>query len=417
MAATTHALTWGIAAAATTGVIARPFDLPEAVWAIFGGILLVMLGLLPWHDALNAIGAGLDVYLFLAGMMLLSEISRREGLFDWFAALSARLARGSARRLFFLIYVVGIVVTTFLSNDACAVVLTPAVYSCAVAADADPLPYLFVCAFIANAASFVLPISNPANLVLYGSQPPALADWMRRFGPSAATAIVTTYVLLRFCERSSLRRTTTSGNELPALSLGGWSAAIGIVATAVVLLIASAKGEQLGWLTFAAGMTTAAIVLLVKMETPWLLLGGISWSVIPLVAGLFLLVAGLAQTGLISQIAGLLETGRQAPTQTAIAAGLVVAFGSNLTNNLPAGMIASSAISLAHPARSIIDALMIGVDLGPNLSITGSLATILWLLALRREGVRVGFFHFLRIGLIVMPASLVCSMLVMLTRG
>ncbi|MDQ2802743.1 MAG: arsenic transporter, partial [Pseudomonadota bacterium] len=74
-----NVLTWGIAAIATGGVIVRPLKLPEAIWAVLGALLLVVLGLLPWRDALEAVGKGLDVYLFLTGMMLLSEVARREG--------------------------------------------------------------------------------------------------------------------------------------------------------------------------------------------------------------------------------------------------------------------------------------------------------------------------------------------------
>lgn len=106
-------------------------------------------------------------------------------------------SRGSARRLFLIIYVVGTVVTMFLSNDATAVVLTPAVYAATRAARVVPLPYLFICAFIANAASFVLPISNPANLVVFGAQMPPLQDWLRYFAPPSLVAIVATYIALR----------------------------------------------------------------------------------------------------------------------------------------------------------------------------------------------------------------------------
>src|SRR6201999_3937138 len=109
-------------------------------------------------------------YLFLIGMMVLAELARHEGLFDWLAALAVKLSGGSPSPLFVLIFVVGTGVAIFLSNDATAVVLTPAVYAAAARAKAKPLPYLFICAFIANAASFVLPISNPANLVVYGAQ-------------------------------------------------------------------------------------------------------------------------------------------------------------------------------------------------------------------------------------------------------
>ncbi len=126
------------------------------------------------RDVIAAIGRGTDVYLFLTGMMVLAELARREGVFDWVATCAVRAARGSRMRLFALVYAAGIAVTTVLSNDATAVVLTPAVAVAVRKAKAEPLPYLLACAFIANAASFVLPISNPANLVVFAGEIPAL---------------------------------------------------------------------------------------------------------------------------------------------------------------------------------------------------------------------------------------------------
>src|SRR5580692_8836531 len=199
-----NAATWAIAALATFGVIARPWHLPEYIWAIAGAPLLVLLNLLPWPDALTAAGKGTDVYFFLAGMMLLAEVARKEGLFDWLAAQAVRSSKGSAKRLFLIVYVVGIVVTVLLSNDATAVVLTPAVYAATRAAKVEPLPYLFICAFIANAASFVLPISNPANLVVFGAQMPPLAEWLRHFALPSVAAIVVTYAVLRWTQRGAL---------------------------------------------------------------------------------------------------------------------------------------------------------------------------------------------------------------------
>ena len=96
-------------------------------------------------------------------MMLLAEVARQEGLFGWLAAQAVRHSQGSAKRLFLIVYVVGTIVTVLLSNDTTAVVLTPAVYAATRAAGVEPLPYLFVCAFIANAASFVLPISKSSQ--------------------------------------------------------------------------------------------------------------------------------------------------------------------------------------------------------------------------------------------------------------
>jgi len=101
---------------------------------------------------LTGVGNGADIYLFLIGMMLLAEIARVEGPFDWLATIATKRTNGSASRLFLLIYVVGAIATTFLSNDATAVRLTPAVAAIVRAAKAEQsLPYLLICAVIANA--------------------------------------------------------------------------------------------------------------------------------------------------------------------------------------------------------------------------------------------------------------------------
>ncbi|WP_343523902.1 SLC13 family permease [Pedobacter sp.] len=172
-------LIWIISFLAIAGVIIRPFKVTEAVYAVIGAILLILFQLITPSEAFSGVMKGLDVYLFLTGMMLLAETAREEKLFDWLAAHATLRARGSSGKLFLLIYLVGVVVTTFLSNDATAVVLTPAVAAAVKAAKVEkPLPYLLICAFIANAASFVLPISNPANLVIYGTHMPSLMHWL-----------------------------------------------------------------------------------------------------------------------------------------------------------------------------------------------------------------------------------------------
>ena len=405
---------WLIAGLAIAGVVTRAFRVPEAAWAVLGAVALVVSGLLPVSDALRGVARGSDVYLFLAGMMLLSEVGRREGLFDWIAAATVNRANGSPTRLFLLVFVVGTVVTAFLSNDATAVVLTPAVYAVSKKAKADALPFFFICAFVANAASFLLPISNPANLVLYGNHMPPLATWVRSFALPSVLSIVATYGVLRLVEGSRLREPCARNVEQPQLSAAGWTALAGIGFTAIALLVASTLGVQLGLPTCIMGTLTAIVVLARKRSSPLPLLRGISWSVLVLVAGLFVLVAALDRTGLTTTLASLLQSAAQQSASLAAAgAGVVVALASNLTNNLPAGLIASSALARAqlhaHEPQKIADAVLIGLDLGPNLSITGSLATILWLAAIRQEGEDVGFWRFLKVGALVMPPALILA--------
>lgn len=402
-----------ICLAATAGVLARPWRLSEAAWPCLGAALLVAFGLLPLRLAGLAVAKGADVYLFLSGMMLLSEMARREGLFDWLAGHAVHWARGSRARLFALVYAIGVVVTAFLSNDATAVVLTPAVFAAARKAEADPLPALFACALVANAASFVLPISNPANLVLYGGAMPPLAAWLAAFALPSALAIGATYAALRWTMRARLTGACRAEVADARLGVGAGIALGGIVATAVVLLAVSALDRPLGLPTAIAGIATAAILLLRDPSGGWRAIRSVSWSVLPLVAGLFVLVAALERLGLIAAIAGQLRPGAGG----AAAFGGAVALASNAINNLPAGLIASGALGQAHVGQLVTDAALIGVDLGPNLSITGSLATILWLAAIRREGEDVTFWTFLKVGAVTMPPALVLALGARLALG
>ena len=404
-------LTWAIAALATAGVILHPFSWPEFIWAVAGAVLLVVLGLLPASGALADVAKGIDVYLFLTGMMLLSELARQEGLFDWVAARTARLAHGSPTRLFTLVFGVGTVVTAFLSNDATAVVLTPAVAAVVKAADAkDPLPYLFICAFIANAASFVLPISNPANLVIFGSHMPPLLVWLPRYALPSLLSILATYVVLLLTQRQRLRQQVSADIDVPELAAGGKMAGVGIAVTAIVLLASSAFGIQLGLPTFLAGAATAVLVLTRSKCGPLEVLKNISWGVLPLVAGLFVLVEALEKTGVTNNLAALLHSlVQRSATLGAWASGAVLALGCNLVNNLPAGLVAGRVVEIAKVPDHVRSAVLIGVDLGPNLSVTGSLATILWLTALRREGLSVDAWTFLKLGALVMPPALLLA--------
>jgi arsenical pump membrane protein len=224
-------------------------------------------------------------------------------------------------------------------------------------------------------------------------------------------SIGATFVVLRVTQSASLREVVARDIPVPPMTRGGWLALFGIGLTAIVLLTASALDVQLGLPTFLAGAVTVAVVTLLNREAPWPILRGVSWSVLPLVAGLFVLVESLNRTGVIAALAATLAgSAAQSATGAALGGGALIAIVSNLMNNLPAGLVASSALARASVPDTVTGALLIGVDLGPNLSITGSLATILWLLVLRREGQAVGFWDFLKLGALVMPPALMLAL-------
>ena len=406
---------WAICFASIGGVLTRPRGIPEWVWAVAGATLLAVIGLVPLHDVAAAVGRGTDVYLFLAGMMVLSELARREGVFDWVASHAVRSARGSRMRLFSIVYAVGIVVTTVLSNDATAVVLTPAVAAAVRKAKAEPMPYLLACAFIANAASFVLPISNPANLVVFAGAVPTLPHWLVAFAIPSLLSIVATFCVLALVLRRDLRGTIESDVELAELTAGGRIVLAGIGCTAIALLVASAFDAPLGATTFACGVIIFFIACIREPSAFADVARSVSWTVLALVAGLFVLVQGLDRTGLLR----LTRRGVEAlvalpPATSVLGAAALTSAASNLLNNLPAGLIAGSSVATLHGHEALRSAIAIGIDLGPNLSVTGSLATVLWLIALRRERIEVTAWTFLRVGALVMPPALALAVLSLL---
>jgi arsenical pump membrane protein len=395
-------------------MLLRPRGIAEAWWIAGGALLLVLTRLLPLAAAGHAVREGLDVYLFLIGMMLLAETARHEGVFDWMAGIAVGHARGSAARLFLLIYLAGTVVTIFLSNDATAVVLTPAVLAAVRHANLRPRPYLLICALIANAASFVLPISNPANLVIFDAHMPTLAHWLHVFLLPSIASILITYFILYFLSRPELSETINVNLTHTSLSNGGKAALAAITISAAVLLAASALGWQLGAPTCAVGVLSVLLVTLRDRRAALTVLRGVSWSIVPLVAGLFTIVEALNRGGMLRMAERGLRWAAGMPSLTGkLAAGFSVALLSNGMNNLPIGLASGSALRHAQLGGAIQHAVLVGVDLGPNLSVTGSLATILWLIALRREGVEITAWEFLKVGMIAMPVALLASLLVL----
>jgi arsenical pump membrane protein len=182
-----------------------------------------------------------------------------------------------------------------------------------------------------------------------------------------------------------------------------------------VLLAASALNADLGLPTCIAGLAVAALVSLRSQSNPVTLLRHISWSVLPLVAALFVLVEAVNSIGALRFTDTALRAASAWSSAAAVfVTGFAVGIGNNLVNNLPLGLIAATTLRHTGLHGLLANAVLVGVDLGPNLSVTGSLATILWLIALRREGVDVSAGRFLRVGVVAMPVALALALAALL---
>lgn len=392
-------------------MLVRPRGIAEVYWVGGGALLLILLRLIPLKLAGKAAAEGSDVYLFLIGMMLLSELAREQGVFEWMSSVAVRGAKGSRAHLFTLVYAIGTLVTIVMSNDATAVVLTPAILTAVRKAKVQPLPYLFACALIANAASFVLPISNPANLVVFHQGVPPLKHWLLSFGIPSVLSIAATYFVMRLIFRRDLEGTIEDRVEDHPLTGNGALVLAGLGLMIAVLLTASALGKDLGLPTCIAAVVVTAAVSIKARSNPLKLAKEISWATLALVAGLFIMVDAVESIGALKFTAAALHWAEQLPMAIgALVTSFVVAIANNVVNNLPLGLVAGSTLEATHAKGLIANAVLIGVDLGPNLSVTGSLATILWLIALRKEDLDVSFWRFLKVGVIAMPVALLFAM-------
>ncbi len=392
-------------------MLLRPRGIPEVYWVLSGALLLLVLRLISLSLASKAMEEGTNVYLFLIGMMLLSALARTHGVFDWVSSAAIRGAHGSTARLFTLVYGFGALVTIFMSNDATAVVLTPAILAAVRKARVRPMPHLFACAFIANAASFVLPISNPANLVVFQTGMPPLGRWLLSFGLPSFLAVASTYTVMRLLFRADLQQSIDQEPDAQPLGTEGKLVLAGLTLMVALLLATSAMKKDLGLPACLAALAITAIVSIKARRSPVALAREISWSTLALVAGLFILVDAVESIGALGYTRAALDQAQHlAAPLAAIVVGGVVALTNNVVNNLPLGLMAGATVQAAHAHGLLADVVLIGVDLGPNLSVTGSLATILWLLALRKEKVEVGFWPFLKVGAVAMPAALLAAL-------
>lgn len=404
---------WAIAAATIALMLVRPWRLGEWIWPVLGAAALVALRLLSGKQAADAASDGLDVYAFLVGMLALAELARVQGVFDWITGELVVRARGRAGHLFAWLFVIAIAVTALLSNDGTILLLTPAAIALSRAARIPPLPFAYAVAFIANAGSCILPISNPANLVVF-SPLPHLVPWLESFGAPSAAALACTYAVLRWwCSRDLAQTYAPQDARAPLSSVGRLT--LIVVTIALALLVAAAGfGLTVGYIAFALGAISVTIVVLRDRATLAPLVREAPWSVILLVAGLFVIVRALDTTGALEWARMLLrQASAMQPVLGRLYAGGAVTLGDTIVNNLPAAVVVRYALHAQGIAPQVAHAALVAIDVGPNLSISGSLATLLWVMMLRREGIEINAWRFLALGAAVTVPSLIAALLVL----
>jgi arsenical pump membrane protein len=397
-----------VLAVALAAAVARPRLLPEWAAACGGAALLVAVGAVSAHDAGAALRDLAPTVGFLAALLVLADGCRREALFTALGALMARGARDDPRRLLVLVFAVASGVTAVLSLDATVVLLTPVVFATAARLRTSPRPHVYACSHLANSASLLLPVSNLTNLLAFHASGLSFTRFAGLMALPTLGAIGVEYgVLRRFftvdLTRPRARRERTDERpDLPrhALVVVGLTLA-GFAASSVI-------GLAPVWVALAG----AIAMLAPRPPAPREVVLAAEPGFLAFVLGLGVIVRAASDSGLASFVGRLVAEGDGLLALLAVAA--VAALLANLVNNLPAILVLLPVAAAAGPATVL--AALVGVNVGPNLTYVGSLATLLWRRVLHAEDEAVDLREFVTLGALTVPAALVvCTTLLWLS--
>jgi arsenical pump membrane protein len=395
-------------------IVTQPRGLSESWTAVGGAVAMLLLRFATLSDLWAVVREVYGVLLFLLGMMALTAAVERSGFFDLLALWTARGARGSGRLLFVGIFLLGAAITVLLSLDVTVLVLTPIVYALMSRLRLNALPYMFVCTFVANTGSLLLPISNLTNLLAYGLLGLSFGGFARTMVLPQVVALAATLAMLFLLFHKQIPRRFDRA-ALPAMPEvdDGLYLRIAAVVLALVLLALAAAGLN-GWPIYPPALAGAAALLFVafarRRVKPHAIAGEISWGLFPFVIGMFTVIRGTEELWL-RQLGGLTLTAHDLGALLALAFG--TALGANLVNNVP--MIAGLIGILDHAAPGarapLALAAILGANLGPVVTPFGSLATLLWLTIVRRKGEDLTTLEYMRVGALIAPPVLLLATL------
>jgi arsenical pump membrane protein len=386
--------------------VIRPRGWPEAVAAVPAAVLVIATGALPPAAALAEARRLAPVLAFLAAVLVLAQMCDGEGLFRACGEWLSRRCRGESRRLLVLVFAAAAVITAVLSLDATVVLLTPVVFATAARLDARPRPHVYACTHLANSASLLLPVSNLTNLLAFAATGLAFGRFAALMTLPWLAVIGVEYLAL-----SRFFAADLAAGARPAAGGGPAGAPVFALVTVVATLagfgLASAAGISPAWAAAAGAVVLAARALARRRVTAAAVARATALPFLLFVLALGIVVQAVVRNGLDRALGPVIPSGTSLPALLAVAA--LAAVLANLINNLPAVLALLPLVAPAGPAAVL--AVLLGVNIGPNLTYTGSLATLLWRRVLHERGTGPALGEFTRLGLLTVPAGLTVAVL------
>ncbi|MFJ9845286.1 arsenic transporter [Kitasatospora sp. NPDC101155] len=399
-----EALSIGLLALVLVCAVVRPWGWPEAVVAVPAAGLVIATGAIsPAHAAAETERLG-PVIGFLAAVLVLAQLCDDEGLFRACGAWMARTSAGSPRRLLAQVFVVASVVTAVLSLDATVVLLTPVVFVTAARLGARPKPHVYACTHLSNTASLLLPVSNLTNLLAFAASGLSFTRFAALMALPWLAAIAVEYAVLRRFFAADLDAGAPAADEVTAPEMPLF-ALVTVACTLAGFILTSIIGVDPAWAALAGALVLAGRALVRRRTTPVAIVRSAAVPFLAFVLALGIVVRAVVDNGLASALGHLVPHGSSLPALLGTAA--LAAVLANVINNLPATLVL---LPLAVPSGAgAVLAVLLGVNIGPNLTYAGSLATLLWRRIVREHETNIGLGEFTRLGLLVVPAALVAA--------
>lgn len=382
--------------------VLRPFDWPEAVVAVPAAAIVVGIGAVSVADTRSEVSELAPVVAFLAAVLVLSQLCAAEGLFDWCGAWMAHASGGKSLRLLVAVFVVASIVTVVFSLDATVMLLTPVVVNTAARLRVNARPHLYACAHLSNSASLLLPVSNLTNLLALKASGLSFVRFAALMGLPWLAAIGAEFLVLRrffAADLTAVEPVQLADEPTPSPP---WAAIVTVAATLVGFVVTEAVGVSPAW---AAAAGALALSLLSKKASVAVIARAVDLPFLLFVLALAVVVRALIDNGLGSHLrAWLPQPGGLAGL---LGIAVVSAIAANVINNLPAVLMLIPIVAAAGPA--VVLAVLIGVNVGPNLTYTGSLATMLWRRVLHQHGQKTTLGEFTAVGALATPAALIAA--------
>ena len=386
--------------------VVRPRGLPEAVAAVPAALVVLLTGALGWDQAWAEVGHLFPVVAFLAAVLVISELCDADGLFRYAGALMAARSSGDAHRLLVFVFALAAGVTAVLSLDATVVLLTPVVFATASRMGVRPKPHAYACTHLANAGSLLLPVSNLTNLLAMSAAGLTFVSFAGLMALPWLAVLAVEYLAFRlfFASELSIPGTNPEPPQVPPLPR---FSAIVLAATLAGFVAASLVHIEAAWVALAGALVMLVRAVRVKQVTVRDLPGFINLGFLAFVLCLGIVVTAVVEGGLGAAIGRIVPSGGSL-VSLLLWAGLA-ALLANLVNNLPAVLVLLPFAS--ESGAGAVLAVLIGINVGPNLTYVGSLATLLWRRIVHAHDHETPIQEFTLLGLLATPVAIVVGVL------